>query len=273
MDKLSEDLRQIQECEKNILREFIRICEKYEIAYFLVEGSLLGAIRHKGMIPWDDDIDIAMMREDYEKFLKVAAKELKPPYQCNDFRTNPDYIDYITQIVDTSVTVESSFRTGKNKTNVWIDVFVIDGMPKSKIFHKIHKFRLLMNKMLLMWSDLDHYVVVRERPIYEKFLIWLGKVLHSNIWLDTKKRLRKMDMAMKKYSPFKEGNTINFMSEYKWKNEFPLDIYGKGRKAGFEGFFVNIPEKSEVILKAVYGNYMELPKEEDRYKHKLNLLK
>lgn len=266
-----QNIEQIQKIEMEILKEFIEFCDSNQIKYFLVEGSLLGAIRHKGMIPWDDDIDVAMYRDDFERFLKIAPEGIHVPYVISNFKIQNTYVDYITQINDSRYSVRTSYRKKDDVVNVWIDVFVLDGMPRKRVQHFLHKYNLLFHKMLVMWSDLEHYLVTgrKNRPMYEKMLIWLCKKFHFERFIDTKEALEKMDQCMKKFKPVKDGNVINFMSEYKWKTEFPESYYGDGIIVPFGDLMVRIPVQSKKILESIYGNYMELPSEDERYKHHL----
>lgn len=270
---MTNQLKKIQQIELNILREFIRICDKYNLRYYLVEGSLLGAIRHQGMIPWDDDIDVALFREDYETFLRVVNQELQPPYQCRCFQFTDGYIDYIAQLADTSTLIESPYRRQKETKPLWVDIFVIDGMPSGNLSMKFRKFQLLSRKLFLMWSDMEHYVVNRaKRPLYEKVLIRVGDTLHTSTFLSTKKQLQKMDRCMKSCKPDDANLTVNFMSEYKWRTIFPAEYYGEGRMVAFEDFTARIPTEAEKILQSVYGDYMQLPPEDQRYKHSLTVV-
>lgn len=275
MNTYKDDLEEIQNIEMGILGEFIRICSKFSLKYYLLEGSLLGAIRHQGIIPWDDDIDVGMFREDYEKFLELAPQEIRSPYIISNYKIREGYKDYITQISHSEKRVNTSFRKKDDVMNVWIDVFVIDGMPRNPIRHFIHKYNLLFHKMIMMWSDLDHYLVTgrENRPWFEKLAIKMCRTFHFEKIINSSKALKRMDNCLKSFHISSTNNTINFMSEYKWRTEFPLEYYGEGRVSSFGSLYAVIPEKAEEMLKSIYGNYMELPPEDKRYKHSLLLIK
>lgn len=274
MDSIQDgqkEIGEIQAIEMDILRELIRICDKNGIRYYLMEGSLLGAVRHKSMVPWDDDIDVGMFREDYERFLQIVKAEIRAPYRCLTYRDREGYKECIAQVVNTEEKVVTSYRAENAVMNVWVDVFVIDGMPADPVRHFFHKYRLLFRKLILMWSDLDHYLVRdRERPWYEKALIRFCKVFRLGKYIDNYTALVRMDRVMANGS---KENTISFMSEYRWKTEFPMEYYGEGRMAAFGDLSVRIPDEAEKILTSIYGDYMKLPPEDKRYKHKMKLIR
>ena len=270
---MHRQLEAIQKVERAILKEFIRICDKYDLRYYMVEGSLLGAVRHQGMIPWDDDIDVALFRDDYIKFLKVAGDELRHPYELRHFSQTENHIDYIAQLVDVTTCIESPYRREVERKPLWVDIFVIDGFPSGKMGAVLRKGQLLSRKLLLMWSNMDHFVVNRaKRPSYERILIRVGDTLNTSRFLSTEKHLMKMDRAMCSCDSAKTGCTVNFMSEYKWRTVFPADWYGQGRMVPFDGMTVRIPERAEDILSSIYGDYMRLPPEDQRYKHSMTVI-
>ena len=270
---MNTQLNAIQNVQRRILQEFIRICDQHNLRYYMVEGSLLGAVRHQGMIPWDDDIDVALFREDYETFLKIADQELHPPFALHHFSQTPGQIDYIARLVDTTSYIETSYRRNVEHKPLWVDIFVIDGFPSGQLAAKMRKGQLLYRKLLLMWSDMDHFVVKRaKRPLYERVLIRLGDGLHTSRFLSTERQLKKMDRAMCSCDAGKTGWAVNFMSEYKWRTVCPTDWYGEGRIVPFDGFSVRIPDRAEDILSSVYGDYMQLPPEDQRYKHSVTVL-
>lgn len=270
-EAIREEIGELQAIEMGILRELIRICDENQIKYYLIEGSMLGAVRHRGMIPWDDDIDVGMFREDFERFLKIAKKEAQAPYKCLNYRDREGYIDFITQFVNTEKKVMTSYRAKDAVMNVWVDVFVIDGMPAGPVRHFLHKYRLLYRKLMMMWSNLDHYLVTgRERSGLEKILICFCRVFKLEKYINNYKALCKMDRAMVNSS---KDNTVNFMSEYRWKTEFPRDYYGEGRMVPFGDLTARIPDKAEEMLTSIYGDYLELPPEDKRHKHSMKLIR
>lgn len=267
-----DNLRRIQALERNILREFIRICEKHQLRYYLVEGSLLGAVRHQGMIPWDDDIDVAMFREDYERFMQLAPGELNDPFELRSYRHQADYIECIAKLADRNQLVRSDAKGAPFTTNLWIDIFVIDGMPKGKLACKLRKLHLLTTKLMLMWSNVEYYATPRKRPYYESFMIAVAKKLHFSRFIDTAAWLRRLDRAMARVPAAPDRDTVIFTSEYRFRSVHPFDSYGNPREVPFDDMTASIPQKAEEILSRVYGDYMKLPPEETRYKHKLQLI-
>ena len=139
----------LQEKQLNILKYFIKVCEKHNLQYFLVGGSTLGAIRHKGFIPWDDDIDVGMPRKDYDKFVELQSEFEGTPYFIQTFKTDPCYIYNYGKLRDSSTTfIENTFKQHRINHGVWIDIFPIDGfskemMPREKLAKKVTYQRLL----------------------------------------------------------------------------------------------------------------------------------
>ena len=125
----SQLLRSVQLTQLDISKEIKKICEKHQIPYFLDGGSLLGAVRHKGFIPWDDDMDICMLRKDYNRFLKVAPKELPEEYHINSPYTREEYSYVLSRVLNAhSISYDSSrlYRFHHCPYIVGIDIFPLD---------------------------------------------------------------------------------------------------------------------------------------------------
>ncbi|MDR2410347.1 MAG: LicD family protein, partial [Bacteroidales bacterium] len=127
---VSSDMKKVWYIELDILKEFIKVCNKYNLRYFADGGTLLGAIRHKGFIPWDDDIDIAMLREDYDKLVKIGPKEFKHPYFFQTPYTDKYYYQGHAKIRNSNTTGISRHEFNKKfNRGIFIDIFPLDNIP------------------------------------------------------------------------------------------------------------------------------------------------
>ena len=144
---MNNNLSELQKIQLKIFLEYIRVCDKLQLRYFLVEGTMLGAIRHKGFIPWDDDIDVAMPRADYEKFIQNANDIIDKRYKLTTHKDNEHY--WMTAILwDTESKVELCNATEKISRNAWIDIIPLDGMPCGSIRQKIHYYHFYLYRAL-----------------------------------------------------------------------------------------------------------------------------
>ena len=254
----NERLREIQMIELDILKEIDRICHENKIKYFLIEGSLLGAVRHNGFIPWDDDLDIGMLRNDYDKFLKIAEENLKIGYKLCCYENIKNYHLPFSKIVSLN---NRGFKNkeailSKNYNGPFVDIFPLDtssiGLGKYQInkFNKIRKYRdiLLIKvryKIKFSWKRLLYFI---ESPFYS------NKKLHEKI----NKLSTKDNKKNKKY-------VINYSSSYGVKKEiFPSCCFEEGISIKFEDMIVTIPKNYNYVLTRIYGDYMQLPPENKR---------
>ena len=161
-------IKTIQENLLPIAKDFHNYCKKEKLNYYIIGGTFLGAIRHKGFIPWDDDIDIAMPRKDYEKFLKDYPQK---KYFILNYKTNPEYKYYISKLCSKDYIIKE--KTG-NEVNLFIDIFPIDGTPNNKILKKIHCLRVMYHIFLhlLFFLILLRYQIT-SHSIYLKYLFSL----------------------------------------------------------------------------------------------------
>ncbi len=261
-------LRQLQMLELDMLREVVRICTKYNLTYYLSAGTFLGAVRHKGFIPWDDDADVRMPRPDYEKLLAVLPKELNSPYIIRHFKYNNSVHRYYLRIDDPRVKLRRTHSKNGEISNTWIDIFPLDGMPKNKIHNKLRQFRLLWRRMWLQISVFDEIVTLnKRRKWYENLIIKIVRHTPIQHLVSYNKMWEKLDKAMKAYPIDKAEYYVNFMGMYKFKDMIPKAVYGKGTLYEFEGEMFNGPEDYDTFLKTLYGDYMKLPPEDQRNKH------
>lgn len=264
---MNENLKKIQQIELDILIEVDRICKKYEIEYFLDFGTLLGAVRHHGFIPWDDDIDIGMTRDNYEKFLKIASSELKEDYFLQNVHTEKETPFLYSKIrKNGTLYLQNSLKKLKIHHGIFIDIFPYDYFPevsKNKI-----KFFKLMNKMHRLVS-VPERVVISDNTLKWKIISGIRNKLYkiSNFLFSKEKLERVIDKAMKKYS----SNNSNFVmccliprpTPILLKNMYPFEYIA------YEGIKFPVIQNREEYLTKIYGDYMKLPKESERRGHEV----
>ena len=255
-------LRQLQEVELSCLDEFARICEKHGISWYLGGGSLLGAIRHGGMIPWDDDIDVMMLRPEYEKCTAAVQQEIGPDYYYQSNRTDPAYhsiFDKIRRNHSVFMT-EYSRRVPGMHQGIFIDIFVHDRTSSRPLLQRWHVFRTLFARSLVWhkWEGTDMHFYGKLK-LFCRVMTW---------W----KNHRSME-ALEKYqhrvvTAYRRRNTgwlYDGTGEHLRHGAFPESWLAPGRTAMFEGRRFPVPREAEKYLAYSYGeNYMTLPDPPDR---------
>lgn len=237
-----EQLVKVQQKMLEILKEVIQLCEKHEIRYALAYGTLLGAVRHNGYIPWDDDVDIVMLREDFEKFKSVAIVELPEPYFFQDYSTDDEYPACTAKVRDSSTTlVENGYRNLKKMNHgIWVDIFVADYYQPG-----------LMTKLRLTTAKIFRRLLlerVKDRGLLAKF-----SRIFSRRWM-----FEQHERLFKKLGKGNEATCIVF-------NDFcPTSALTETIMMEFEGISARVPREYEKLLTQLYGDYMQLPPESDR---------
>lgn len=253
-----EKIHKIQKITLEILKEVIKICNDNNIDYHLCRGTLIGAIRHKGFIPWDDDIDIAMPRKDFDKFLEIANDKLPTKMEVLSYKHKEVYPFVHAKVSDTKTrVVEHYLEASGYESGVYIDVFPIDGITSNKGLQRIHLSRIRFYEKLLILSYLDEN---RHKEFWKKLLIKLGKRIGNR-----KKLHERIEKLLNKY-PFEESELVNVMVK-KSKREVMKREDFQVMEAEFQGLKVNIPKGYNNYLKSLYGNYMDIPSEKDRRQH------
>ncbi len=266
---MAKTLRDLQLCELEIVRNVLEICEKHDLQIYMIGGTFLGAVRHQGFIPWDDDVDLGFSRKDYETFLRVAPEELRSSYYLRHYETDSTMPYYPAQVVDPSFEILDVSAKIPKMRSAWIDLFPLDGMPDGRAAYFFHKYRLLYLRMMLKFSQFDQVVAVnlKNRPLHEKILVAVGKHLHLEGRLDTLKRMRLIDRCLKRY-PFENcSRVVNFMGAYKFREVFARSVYEDKVDYPFEDITLPGPRDYDLVNRQLYGDYMTPPPVEEQNKH------
>lgn len=265
-----QELKKIQKLELDVLIEIIRICEELDIEYFLIGGTALGAVRHNGFIPWDDDIDVGMRREDYEYFLEKVGKMLSSKYELQtpyDKNIKCPY-SYTKIRIHGTKFVEYCNRNLNMQQGVYVDIFPFDEVPDDE------SLNLKQFKTVQFWKKL--YVIhespdVTKQPdcLNEKMKFVIRRGLHyiSKI-LPKKLILGKIDSVSKMYNGTGQSAVACLDFPIRKKEYVEIENLYPLKKVKFESIYACIPNNHDVYLTHHYNDYMKLPDSSLRFGHK-----
>ena len=184
------------------------------------------------------------------------------------FENTENYRYYIPRIVNlnTEIVEKRGEEKGK-KINLFIDIFPIDGTPNNKIIRKIYYFRILLNRMLISWYYFDEIDKCRKRKLYEKILITIGKIVPTKIFINPKKKLKKIDKLLQSNNYEKSKNIGTIMGAYRTREIVPKEYFGEPTEYNFENLKLTGPEKFDEYLTHMYGDYMTPPKNKYTNQH------
>ncbi len=263
-----EEFRRMQLVELDLLKEFDRVCRKNSIPYVITDGTLLGAIRHKGFIPWDDDADICMLREDYERFKREAMDDLNPQIcYFQDHTTDPEYRWGYAKLRKTGTQyIRAGQELLKCKTGIFVDIFPMDDIPVSILGQLYQDFYCYCCRKIL-WSEVGKMNSSGLKKIWFRLLSlipthWVYKMMDKYVKRSRNSSLNKVRLLLYT-APGKEYRRHPLKSRFgipkRWITE--KDEYL------FEGVHLYGTKDYDGFLEYKYGDYMELPPEDQREGH------
>lgn len=260
----SGQLTGLKEAELGLLREFIRICGELNLSYFAVQGTLLGAVRHGGFIPWDDDIDVGMLRDDYECFLEKAPHYLPEYYFLQTFRSDPEHYHCFAKLRDSRTTFIENTAQKLRRMNhgIFIDIFPFDYYPEKKIQARCFEIKKFMLRYRLRSEFYIPQDNVRNVPnILRKILMKTAAVLVPS----ERAALEESDRL---YRSIRPGNLlVNNGSPWGKREIVERSWMEQTKPLVFEDLPVSVPIGYDAYLTHVYGDYMQLPPENERRPH------
>lgn len=261
------NLKDLQTLELENLDTLIKICEKNNLRYYLIGGTLIGVLRHHGFIPWDDDIDVGLPRPDYNRFVKLVANELPDFMDVKTMTSDPNYKCYFTRLINNKQKIYWDHGQYTAKIGVWMDVFPLDGLPDNLLKRRLHVFNVNLHKAIYKFSQINYVTTNKKRPLKERFLIKFAMITQIGKLINPEKSLNSLDKVLQKPDYESTNWTWNFSGCYGKREIVPkLELGGK-REAIFEGRRVSIPLKAEEYLEHIYGDWKKLPPSEKRASH------
>lgn len=271
-----EVLKKIQSVELGILKDFTDLCEKYGIDYFAGGGVAIGVLRHGGFIPWDDDIDIGLTRENYEKFLWAAAQEYGDKYKIINAETTENYPLMTTRwALRGSRFKEECFKDLEVDNGIFLDLYCYDNIADCEwkmrvqgriawFYGKLLVLRYIKRPTLYVDGILGHAVGAACAVLH-----YVMAFLHISPGF----LYRKAKKAAMKYRDTKTGRVAYFFDPTPYTSLMKVSDIVPTKFYDFEGIAVRFPRNLEAYLERRYGDYMTMPPEEKRHNHPPYLLK
>lgn len=254
-----QELQKMKQMQVEMLSAVHDICVQNGLRYYMIGGTMLGAIRHKGFIPWDDDIDIALPRKDYEAFIKLAQKALPQQMSILEDRITENYQYKFAKVINNRTRLHEHSVKEEFVIGVYIDVFPLDGLPDNPGEQKRHVSRILHHIKMLnrCVSNME-----TKRVFYKKILVAIIQKCCSY-----QKQLEKIKNLLLQYD-FDHatigGNLVGMWGE---KEIMPISYFGEPKLYEFEGHQFFGVEHPDVYLTKLYGDYMQLPPKEKQVSH------
>ena len=261
-------LKEVQEVETGILEAFHQYCEENGLRYCMTYGTLIGAARHRGFIPWDNDIDLYMPRPDYDRLIEqLKEKPMGPHYKLLHYSLDHKFRYMAARIVDTrTAAVPSYLRETPDDLGVWIDLFAVDGCWEHPLRHPVYWTALSFNKM--MQRAYTYYLPGKKgwKNAAKKVLMTIFRGQDNRYQARADKWARKCD-----YASHQKVTDITDWTRRDYSVYLTHEDFDEAVLMDFEGRKFYAPKDYDRFLRSVYGEYMTLPPESERTTHDLEV--
>ncbi|WP_026524639.1 MULTISPECIES: LicD family protein [unclassified Butyrivibrio] len=260
-------LQEIKDTELNILLEFNKICDENGFTFYLCGGSLLGAVRHKGFIPWDDDIDICMPRPEYDRLAALVREQKlnKPDWlEIVCYENGTSRFPFI-KILDKRTIVRNEFFKDSDYDNVWVDLLPVDGLPDDDeevrvLYQKMFRYRKLVQMKYIRPFKAKSLAKMITKPLLAMF----AQLINTD-------RYNKKLVDAARYNGFDASKRVGIVTEglYGVREAIPREAYLKSIDVEFEGHTFKATSYWDEYLHNLFGEYMTLPPVEKRKTHEM----
>lgn len=269
----SENLNELQKCIIDSLKVFHDFCEENELKYYLTGGTLLGAVRHKGIIPWDDDIDVCMPRKDYKQLMQLV-ENIPSGFSIGHYSLDSEYVYPFAKFYNNKILVKEYFGEKSYTNGVWVDVFPLDATFSSFSLRKLH-FNLIKKLRFLFQLKVRGYQAPRDKSNILKY--WFRKLLKPIVFsLLYLLPLRFLFNFMEGVASIKNFDKSEYhgrlYSRYGIKATFHKRVYSDKVLLDFNGYQFYAPIGYDEYLNNLYGDYMTPPPPKERQTHNVEIV-
>lgn len=254
----------IQNGEFRILQYIKDVCDRNGLKYFLAYGTLIGAVRHQGFIPWDDDMDIHMPREDYLKFAEIVKRDPHPYYRLISRETSPKFTHLLSKVIDTRTHLtQKTPWSEKVQLGIYVDIFILDGAGNTRV--EAEATYLAALSCYRQWQKAVHVMLPPGKDKKDSIKRWLRhipyRLLGVRYFMDKHTDL----CTLKSYYQYRYVGAMSAGTGNPTRNVWLRKWFGEGTDVTFNGEMFRAPQNWDAVLRPEYGDYMELPPPEKRH--------
>lgn len=269
-------LQELHEIELGALKAFVKLCNAYGLRYYAIGGTLLGAVRHKGFIPWDDDVDVAMPRTDYDRLIELVMsgevqEMLGDDYRIESWQTDKEFKSYFAKMCSTKIEIEEQLLEDTTvRKGYLIDIIPLDGTPDDETKRKLYYAKAMGLRFLCGTANV--YTGIRtSRSKWEQAVLRVVRALRLYRWIDVRKVYQSMDRLFQAQDADRAEYAGTLTGAYKTREIVPRKYFGDTYEEyslwEFEGMLLRGPKMCEEYLTHMFGDYRELPPQKDRKIH------
>lgn len=266
-------LSELQKLDLDAFKAFLQFCEENGLRYYAIGGTLLGAVRHKGFIPWDDDIDVAMPRKDYDRLISliVSGEKIGEDFSVECWQAGDKILSYFAKVCSTKTEIqEEVLEEVSVRKGYLVDIIPLDGTPEGKFARKLYYGRVMWLRFLCGTANV-HTGIVTSRPKWEQGVLRIVRALRLYRLISVEKIYRKMERLFRRQKSETASFAGTLMGAYKTKEIVPRTYFGASYDEcsmwEFEGLQIRGPKEWDVYLTHMYGDYRTLPPESERKVH------